>query len=35
MTVDMKPLRNELIDALLADYKKPGDTHWWLYRIRP
>ena len=25
MTVEMKPLSNDLIDALLADYKKPED----------
>jgi putative transposase len=25
MTVDMKPLPTELVDALLADYKKPED----------
>ncbi len=25
MTVDMKPLPTEQIDALLADYKKPED----------
>ena len=25
MTVEMKPLPTELIDALLADYKKPED----------
>jgi putative transposase len=25
MTVEMKPLPNELIDALLANYKKPDD----------
>ena len=25
MTEDMKPLPNDLIDALLADYKKPED----------
>jgi hypothetical protein len=25
MTVEMKPLPNDLIDALLADYKKPED----------
>ena len=25
MTEEMKPLSNDLIDALLADYKKPED----------
>lgn len=25
MTVEMKPLPNDLIDALLADYEKPED----------